>query len=263
MMSSECVCFPLEGVAAITRPRYRINMSEGNGITIYVAAALFSGRETGFNVRLSTALEERGYETILPQRDGFEFGELGRQLAHFVSKEKVHETVQTIIYVLDVGHFIPRSKLVVASLDEPLDDGVLVEISDARRRGIPVIGFRTDVRTPYGGPTDELGGIHFFPAFQCDIFFRHRMASRSADETETDWRQFMVLIERSIQSALALDSSKRVQMPAQVDLLAQNLFSGLDNLHSEASLTTIAMRCRDLQAELAQIRPQVIAPLAP
>lgn len=45
-------------------------------IRIYAAAALFNGRETFFNVKLIEKLEKNGFADFLPQRDGFEFGQL-------------------------------------------------------------------------------------------------------------------------------------------------------------------------------------------
>jgi len=44
-----------------------------SNITIYPAAALFNGRSTYFNQALVQGLEEKGYRTNFPQRDGFEF----------------------------------------------------------------------------------------------------------------------------------------------------------------------------------------------
>ncbi len=225
--------------------------------TIYLAAALFSGRETWFNHTLSSALERRGHVVLLPQRDGFEFATLGEKLHGIVPVETIGDTVQAIIYVLDVGRFLPMSDVVLANLDEPLDDGVIVEMCDARSRGIPVVGFRTDVRTPYGGPASPLGGVHFFPAFQCDVFFRHHMPSRAADESAREWQELLARLDRAL--ALALNTERRASRPPQlVDELAARLFGGLTDLHSEEAMATIAERCGKVQRELTALRPVLL-----
>jgi nucleoside 2-deoxyribosyltransferase len=230
----------------------------GSRPTLYFAAALFSARETWFNRTLSVALEQRGYPVILPQRDGFEFGALGRKLEAILPAEAVADMVQTIIYVLDIGRFLASSQVVVANLDEPLDDGVIVEICDARNRGIPVVGFRTDVRTPYGSSADALGGVHFFPAFQCDAFFRHHMPNKSTEESAHEWEQLLFLLERAI--GMAMQATRHAtRLPQKVDELAEQLFGGLGDLHSEQSLTTIAERCSHLQPALKALRPALVS----
>ena len=145
-------------------------------LSVYFASALFSSRETIFNYELARRLEAQGYRVWLPQRDGFEFSDLREALAKRVSGAELAEAVNAIIYTLDMGVFLPSSNVVVAVLDEPLDEGLLIEIAYARRLGLPVIGVRTDSRTPFGNNDDPLGGIHFFAAFQCTDFVTTRPA---------------------------------------------------------------------------------------
>ncbi len=144
---------------------------------IYPAAALFNASETFFNLSLVTLLEQRyGHKAFLPQRDGFEFSGLLEALRN-VLPEKTPATdilsaEQLIIYYLDMGIFIPSSDIIVANLDEPVDEGVIVEVSYAKLMGKPVLGVRSDARSPFGGIGEPLGGIHFFPAFQVDELLR-------------------------------------------------------------------------------------------
>jgi nucleoside 2-deoxyribosyltransferase len=152
--------------------------------TVYFASALFNSRETLFNQEICRRLEsgEFGkFRVLLPQRDGFEFSSLGAMLAARLEPRQVSAAVETIIYTLDMGGFLSRADSVVAVLDEPLDEGVLVELSYARRLGLPCVGIRTDTRTPYGAPGDSLGGIHFFAAFQCTSFLMCSPASGARD----------------------------------------------------------------------------------
>ena len=105
---------------------------EKKNVSIYIAAALFNGRATFFNQALVEELEQRGYQTRFPQRDGFEFGDLHNALGEVLPELEIPSAVETIIYHLDMGVFIPQSNIVVANLDEPQDEGVLVELSHAK-----------------------------------------------------------------------------------------------------------------------------------
>ncbi len=74
----------------------------------------------------------------------------------------------------------------VANLDEPIDEGMVVEISYAHLIGKPVLGFRTDIRSPYGDKPDPLGGIHFFVAYQCDDFISQYMPSKKSKDADQE-----------------------------------------------------------------------------
>ena len=58
----------------------------------------------------------------------------------------------------------------IANLDEPTDPGVLVEIMFAHMMGKPVLGYRTEARSPYGTLFDYTKGMHFFKFFPLDAF---------------------------------------------------------------------------------------------
>ncbi|MDF1655690.1 MAG: nucleoside 2-deoxyribosyltransferase [Coxiellaceae bacterium] len=134
---------------------------------LYFAAPLFNASELQFNQQLVNALERRGYQVTLPQRDGFEGNLLAKEMQKYVSKSEIHPTIMHMIYLLDIGRFIPRSDAVVAILDEPVDDGVITEITYAHLMGKKVIGLRTDSRGLFGHH-ELLGGMHSFVAMQCD-----------------------------------------------------------------------------------------------
>ena len=224
---------------------------------LYLAAALFSGPETWFNCRLAAGLEACGYRTVLPQRDGFEFANLGRLLEGKLASEDIPQVVQSIIYLLDAGFFLPRSDAVIANLDEPLDPGMIVEVCHARQMGIPVIGFRTDVRTPYGLASDPFGGMHFFPAYQCDAFVRLRMPCAEAEQAEGEWQTLLRLIDQAIKSSLARQTGKAGETVSPLSSLADKLFGGLEPLHSPESLHTLVERCVAQQEQLRALRPRL------
>ena len=133
-------------------------------ITCYFAASLFSTRDRLFNRKLCEQIENNDVTCLLPQRDGFEFSILGKLL----DKSELEQGIlQELIYLLDIGVLLPKSDIVLAVLDEPMDEGVIVEICYAKMLGIPVIGVRTDSKAPFGKKEDKFGGGHFFPMFQC------------------------------------------------------------------------------------------------
>jgi hypothetical protein len=67
-----------------------------------------------------------------------------------LTPEETNIAIPRIIYLLDLGHFLYRSDVMIASLDEPLDPGVIVEMMYAKMFNKMLIGYRTEMRTPYG-----------------------------------------------------------------------------------------------------------------
>ena len=93
-----------------------------------------------------------------------------RLKAHLATEEQISHATSWIIYLLDLGRFLWGSDVCLANLDEDLDPGVIVEIMMAKQMGKPVIGYRTEMRTPYGTQAECHTGMHFFCFFPCDKF---------------------------------------------------------------------------------------------
>lgn len=231
-------------------------------ITIYPAAALFNGRETYFNSQLVEGLERMGYKTNFPQRDGFEFGNLTEVLSERLKQEQIGSAVQKIIYFLDMGVFVPTSDVVLANLDEPIDEGVVVETSYAKLMGKYVIGLRTDVRSPYGTPSDNFGGMHFFPAYQTHQFISHYMPSKNPEERTEEMSSLIQRIDTAIKKA---EISEKDTIPEyarnnpNLQLILEGaylLFSGIEDINSEKSLKEIASRYIKNQKRLREIGPK-------
>ncbi len=142
-------------------------------VTIYFAGSLFNTREQFFNIKLTELLEEEGYKVFLPQRDGFEFSNILKEFQKHFSLEESKKAVTILIYLLDIGYFTYNSDVILANLDEPIDEGVVVEITYGKFMGKNILSYRTEVRTNYGCFEDYFKGLHSFPAFQSDkiIFF--------------------------------------------------------------------------------------------
>lgn len=233
-------------------------------VTIYPAAALFNGRETSFNLELVSRLERKGHKALFPQRDGFEFGRLANALERKVSQDQLGSAVQQVIYLLDMGIFLPQSDVVVANLDEPQDEGVMVEMSYAKLMSKFVVGYRTDVRTPYSTINNALGGIHFFPAFQCDYFVRSYLPCR----TEEERKQGLDRLAGTIAEIIKKEKVQRRGLPnyasenpniQRITEGAELLFSGIQDIHSEEELKEISERYSKNQESLKKVYPTIIS----
>ena len=210
-------------------------------VRLYMASALFNGRETQFNLEMAKQFESRGYKVILPQRDGFEYISLRKAVSKTMPKSDLVKVTRELIYLLDMGVFIPQSDIVVANLDEPLDEGVVVELTYARLMGKPVIGYRTDSRTPFGG-VDGMGGLHSFVGYQCNDLVRQRIAYHDLKQAQTAIKKLADTIESKIKHFPINDSlqlpSYALNNPAIGNLIqgAHLVFSDVHDLHTEDGL---------------------------
>ncbi len=233
-------------------------------IEIYPAAALFNGRETNFNSQLVDGLEKLGYKTNFPQRDGFEFGNLTKALSDKLPQDKINSAVQNVIYFLDMGIFIPNSDVILANLDEPLDEGVVVETSYAKLIGKFIIGLRTDVRSPYGMPSDNFGGMHFFPSYQTHKFISHYMPSKTPVERDEQMNSLVqkihsIIKETKISHKKKLEDYSILNPNFRIILDGANLlFNNIKDIHSEKGLEEIASRYVKNQKELEEVGPKSI-----
>ena len=233
-------------------------------IVIYPAAALFNGRETHFNSHLVEGLERIGYKTNFPQRDGFEFGNLTKALSGKLQQNQIGSAVQSAIYFLDMGVFVPKSDVVLANLDEPLDEGVVVEASYAKLMGKFVIGLRTDVRTPYGTPNENFGGMHFFPAYQSHQFLSHYMGSKTPEERGEQMSSLVQRIHSTIREAEIShqesipDYAKNNPNLQPILEGADLLFTGIDDIHSDNGFEEIASRYIHNKKRLEEIGPKLL-----
>ena len=73
---------------------------------------------------------------------------------------------------MDLGRFLWKADVCIANLDEMTDPGVLVEIMFAHQMGKPVLGYRTEARSPYGTLSDFTNGMHFFKFFPLDAYLQ-------------------------------------------------------------------------------------------
>lgn len=104
---------------------------------IFIAGPLFSEAEREFNRKVDAFLQDKEFDTFLPQRD---VGKLDRSLRERAVKSHVETYKEDLAGLNDAD-------AVVAILDGvDVDSGTAFEIGYATARGKPVIGLRTDMR---------------------------------------------------------------------------------------------------------------------
>jgi nucleoside 2-deoxyribosyltransferase len=175
-------------------------------LKIYMAAGLFNARENHFNLVMTKKMEEKGYLTILPLREGFEDKYFESAAKEYMTRDEIIKSERELVYLRDIGIFIPESDIVLANLDEPLDDGVIVEMTYAHFFGKPVIGYRTDIRNTFSG-TDGISGIHSFVAMQCDYLITEYLPGSSDERLNMAINMLAGKIDDVIQKKLSHKNS--------------------------------------------------------
>ncbi|MDE1874144.1 MAG: nucleoside 2-deoxyribosyltransferase [Candidatus Micrarchaeota archaeon] len=233
-------------------------------IKIYVGASMFAVGETWRNATLTAELEKRGYLQVYnPQRDGFEFTGLIRELSTIQRSEEAERTSKAVIYLLDMKKKT-ESDVMIANVDEPVDPGVIVEATKAKQEGKMVILYRTDVRTPFGSYSSDFGGLHDFVGFQGEVFIQHAMQSGSVAEGQ---KEFEVLVDKMDTEMLGAVLAPRhyvrkyarsVPQTAKELALAGILFGGLDTRRLNTQLREVVRRCEANKESLDALRPKIV-----
>lgn len=233
---------------------------------IYIAGGLFNAETNFMNAYITEFFEKKGYNCFLPQRDGFEVAkfvdflntdktikgltpELAAEIGHFVP------------YFLDLGFFMSNSSIVLANLDEPIDDGMVVEMSYAKFADIPIIGFRTDIRTPFGNVKDALA-INPFPVQQCDVFIRMPLPAGVYDEVLKTADKITETLNKYLEELIP---TKKNKMKDSKDPIFKNIVKGSELLfhdikdrHTIDNMKKIAERYIQNKDFFQSVSPKVI-----
>lgn len=103
---------------------------------VYIAGPLFSEAEKRFNSEITDFIEDMGFDTFLPQRDGYELAE-----------EENMDSAAEKIFNYDIAQ-IDDSDVVVFNMDGRVpDEGACVEVGYACGKNKECIGLKTDTRT--------------------------------------------------------------------------------------------------------------------
>ena len=125
--------------------------------TIYCSGPLFCPEELAGMLRISRTLENAGYETFLPQRDGIERFVLGLVDHPASLLGGITDAVHQAIFCLDVFQIAGRCGALVCNLNGRVsDEGAIVEASVAWALGKPVVLYKEDVRSMLGGRDNSM-----------------------------------------------------------------------------------------------------------
>jgi nucleoside 2-deoxyribosyltransferase len=106
---------------------------------VYIAAPLFSDSEKKFNQELDRFLKGLGFDTLLPQHDGYEKAELDKNFPSSVVNKK--------IFTKDISELRDCDILLMVLDGRVPDEGACVELGVAYASGKVCIGLKTDKRT--------------------------------------------------------------------------------------------------------------------
>jgi len=126
---------------------------------VYVAGSLFNSWEQLAQEGIADLLEDAGFRTFLPQRDGLEMVKIEEVLEKqfHTPKKKAGELMSEVIYSLDVYQVAERCGAYVGNFNGVvMDDGTIAELTYAAMVGNPVIYFRDDYRSHFNGSMNPL-----------------------------------------------------------------------------------------------------------
>ncbi|MGB3459590.1 MAG: nucleoside 2-deoxyribosyltransferase [Halobacteriota archaeon] len=156
-------------------------------LRLYLAGPLFSEAERQYNKYLSDFLENFGFETFLPQRDGHKLSDL---LANGTTKS----VTMNKIFNHNIKE-LQKADVVIFVMDGRVpDEGACVEIGYAYARGKECIGLKTDSRTLMSDADNPLilGALKYRIAKnlkELDVFlYKIKETEEGSTYTETDKR---------------------------------------------------------------------------
>jgi nucleoside 2-deoxyribosyltransferase len=132
-----------------------------NGQIVYLSGPMFSIGDHWEQEQVAKTLEDQGYQTYLPQRDGIEVGELMALLADpNISTQLAQQglaIVRKCVFGLDMYQLLERCTCAVFNIDGRVpDDGSVVEIAAAYAAGKPIVTFKTSPITFIAGEDNPM-----------------------------------------------------------------------------------------------------------
>jgi nucleoside 2-deoxyribosyltransferase len=127
-------------------------------LRVYCAGPLFNAGERAEMDSIASTLEQSGFSTFLPHRDGLEFAQLKPALEQCgASPSEAASIVDQAIFALDTYQLLRRCDVVVANLNGRVpDEGTVVEATLAWHSDKPLILYKTDVRSMLSGSDNPM-----------------------------------------------------------------------------------------------------------
>ncbi|MBU3127607.1 nucleoside 2-deoxyribosyltransferase [Clostridium tagluense] len=108
---------------------------------IYIAAPLFNEMELKRNQEIAYIIEELGFDTYLPQRDG---GNLAKLLENATAEEAV--VIEKNIFLMDINAMNECGMIIFLMDGGSLDEGSCFALGHMYAKGKRTIGYKTDIR---------------------------------------------------------------------------------------------------------------------
>ena len=129
---------------------------------VYCSGPLFCPEEIGGMSAIAAVIEEAGYGTFLPHRDGLE-----SLLMRFVNSPLnvdllgSRHLIDRSIFSLDVYQIVERCELFVLNMNGRVpDEGAVAETAIAFAAGRPIVIYKNDVRSAFkGGDNSMIMGL--------------------------------------------------------------------------------------------------------
>lgn len=120
---------------------------------IYCSGPLFCAEEVGGMSAIAKVIEDAGFRTFVPHRDGLEAYVMRFGNSSFLSTlSLIRSQIDYAIFSLDVYELIERCDAAVCNLNGRVpDEGMIVEAALACAAGKPRVFFKDDARSPFGG----------------------------------------------------------------------------------------------------------------
>ncbi|MFZ5563381.1 MAG: nucleoside 2-deoxyribosyltransferase [Thermodesulfobacteriota bacterium] len=125
---------------------------------VYCSGPLFCPEEIGAMTAIARVLEQSGYATFLPHRDGLEahvMKFLNSPLGMNVLKSR--QAVDRLIFALDVFQIVERCACIVVNTNGRVpDEGAVAEAAIAFMAGKPVVLYKNDCRSVFRGRDNSM-----------------------------------------------------------------------------------------------------------
>lgn len=122
---------------------------------VYCSGPLFSPEDLHAMAQIAHVLENNGYETFLPQRDGLEsfvMNSIDNMWANAFFIKPLKKFVYRSVFALDMYQVIERCDCFVFNMNGRVpDEGSVVETAAAFASGKPIILYKADKRTAFSG----------------------------------------------------------------------------------------------------------------
>jgi nucleoside 2-deoxyribosyltransferase len=125
---------------------------------VYCAGPLFNAAERAEMDAIARVLEEAGFATFLPHRDGLEFARLKPELERLgASPQHAAAILDRAIFSLDSFQLLRQCDAVVANLNGRVaDEGMVVEAALAWHAGKPLVLYKADARSMLEGSDNPM-----------------------------------------------------------------------------------------------------------